>query len=117
MSIWRNIVGILDIRDHVYVWEASCKEFGFEPGLDPFEPPALRRQNSHVDVVEIVVLVDPVFVDKRVLSNSFHQSEAKIAVDSGDTPSCRDEFPSLVLTEHAAAKRPLNPGYKNAVSV
>src|SRR5207245_3479589 len=97
MSVWGDIIAILDIRGHVYVWEASCKEFRFEPGLDPFEPPALRRQNSHIGVVQVGVLVDAVLVDEWMLSDSRHQSEAEIAVNCGYALSCRDEFLSLVF--------------------
>src|SRR5439155_23253394 len=33
MSVWGDIIAILDIRGHVYLWEAGCEQVWFEPDL------------------------------------------------------------------------------------
>src|SRR6266571_4509041 len=117
MSVWRDIATILDIGGHVYVREASCEQFGFKPRLYPFESPALGRKNSDIDIVQVSVLVDPVFVDEWMLPDPCHESEAEITVNCSDAPPCRDKLPSLVLAEHAEAERSLNSRYQDTISV
>src|SRR5207247_5117065 len=94
------VVDRLNSLVHFYVWEACVEEFGFEPGLDPFKPPALGGEDSNVDVVEVGVLVDAILADWRVVSDPGHQPQAEIAVDCCDAPAGGYKLPPLTLTQH-----------------